>query len=168
MDKIIDNLFLGNVMDAQTALSNGSMAVLSIGAEFTDNEEGVTIPLDNSSVVNHKILKLWDGNQGTIDYSFLVEVFEFIDTNKPVLVHCMAGHSRSPSVVWAYLLYLDYDPVDAYVLLKQKRPEIYPYIGFLEEILMAFDYSEPDIDDILTKIMKIQKVYKGCQNEKES
>lgn len=163
MNEIIDNIFVGNIADAQTVLSNGSMAVLSIGAEFVENEFDIFVPLDNESGTKRKILKIWDGHQGAIDYSFLVEAFEFLDNNKPVLVHCMAGQSRSPSVVWAYLLYLDYDPVDAYALLKQKRSEIYPYPGFLQEVMMVFGFPEPDIDDILTKTMKIQKVYKDYQ-----
>lgn len=155
MDKIIDNLFLGNVMDAQTVLSDGSVAVLSVGAEFS-NDQDVFIPLDNSSGTEWKILKIWDGFQGAIDYSFLVEAFEFIDNNKPVLVHCMAGQSRSPSIVWAYLLYLDYDPVDAYLLIKQKRPKVDPYQGFLKEVMKSFDFPDTYIDDVLSKIIKIQ------------
>jgi len=159
MDEIIDGLFLGNVVDAQTVLSDGSAAVLSIGAEFS-NDQDVFIPLDNSSGTEWNILKIWDGFQGIIDCSFLTEAFDFIGNNKPLLIHCMAGQSRSPSIVWAYLLYLDYDPIDAYLLIKQKRPKIDPYQGFLKEVMKSFDYSESDIDDILAKIMKIQKTYK--------
>lgn len=156
MDKILDNLFLGNVMDAQAVLTDGSAAVLSVGAEFLENEYDVYIALDNSANTKRKIINIWDGSIGVIE-SQLLTAFNFINNNKPVLVHCMAGRSRSPAIVWAYLLYLKYDPIDAYNLIKQSRPIIDPYFGFLKEIMTSFGFSEQKTDCVLQEITKINK-----------
>ncbi|GIL80227.1 hypothetical protein Vretimale_17425 [Volvox reticuliferus] len=52
-----------------------------------------------------------------------------------VLVHCMAGMSRSASVVVAYLMWGDHLPyVEAFKQVKAARPCIYPNLGFLLQL----------------------------------
>ncbi|KAL7568045.1 hypothetical protein ACA910_020765 [Epithemia clementina (nom. ined.)] len=95
-----------------------------------------------------------DGNSCTIKYAqvaindvpgadlltYLPSVTAFIRTclthyHVSVLVHCMAGVSRSTSVVLAYLIeYENMSLEDAYVLVKQRRPEIYPNDGFWAQL----------------------------------
>merc|ERR1719253_1050351 len=60
---------------------------------------------------------------------FLPETTEFIHTQllqeRPVLVHCKAGVSRSASILLAYLMeYRQYSLIDAFRLLIRLRPEI--------------------------------------------
>ena len=45
--------------------------------------------------------------------------------NKKVLVHCLNGHGRSPTLVIAYFLAQGWALEDALKLIKQKRPEIH-------------------------------------------
>ncbi|GLI71159.1 hypothetical protein VaNZ11_016261 [Volvox africanus] len=52
-----------------------------------------------------------------------------------VLVHCMAGMSRSASVVVAYLMWDGHLPyVEAFKQVKAARPCIYPNLGFLLQL----------------------------------
>eukprot|EP00523_Entomoneis_sp_CCMP467_P018120 CAMPEP_0168815646 /NCGR_PEP_ID=MMETSP0726-20121227/6312_1 /TAXON_ID=265536 /ORGANISM="Amphiprora sp., Strain CCMP467" /LENGTH=393 /DNA_ID=CAMNT_0008867875 /DNA_START=1 /DNA_END=1182 /DNA_ORIENTATION=+ len=54
-----------------------------------------------------------------------------------VLVHCMAGVSRSASVVLAYLIeYEEMTLQEAYVHVKQLRPLIFPNDGFFAQLLL--------------------------------
>ncbi|PAV87259.1 hypothetical protein WR25_15127 [Diploscapter pachys] len=58
-----------------------------------------------------------------------------------VLVHCVAGVSRSASIVLAYLMkYRCRSLRDAYHLMKSKRPMVRPNIGFWRQ-LIAFEQN---------------------------
>ncbi|HUU89439.1 MAG TPA: dual specificity protein phosphatase [Candidatus Glassbacteria bacterium] len=168
MNEIINNLHVGSVTDAQLALNEGGGAVLSIGAEFSKNDtqdeffDNVYIPLKNKSGCNWKLISLWDGQQGNI-VRYLEEAWKFIDDNienGPVLVHCMAGKSRSASVAWSYMLYKGKDPLDAYWILKKNRPVVDPYPEFLREILAAFKYNKSRIEELLQQIKDLNGMMK--------
>lgn len=55
--------------------------------------------------------------------------------NRKVFVHCAAGVSRSASFVIAYLMKSKLMPyLDAYALVKCKRPIIKPNSGFVKQL----------------------------------
>ena len=61
------------------------------------------------------------------------------EKGKKVLVHCVAGVSRSPSLVIGYLIYRDglsYE--EAYKKVKEARPFIYPNVGFVKQLMQSF------------------------------
>jgi len=58
-----------------------------------------------------------------------------------VLVHCMAGISRSTTIVCAYLLrYMNMSLKEAYLLCKKNRPICFPNLGFWNQ-LIAYEYQ---------------------------
>ena len=63
--------------------------------------------------------------------------FEFIDKiDGAVLVHCMAGVSRSATIVIAYLMYkkgMKYE--EAYAYVKERRKIIHPNSGFKRQLM---------------------------------
>ncbi|CAF2307249.1 unnamed protein product [Rotaria sp. Silwood2] len=66
-----------------------------------------------------------------------------ITTNKQnkVLVHCMAGISRSVTIVCAYLVrYMNMTLRDAYLLCKRHRPICFPNLGFWNQ-LISYEYQ---------------------------
>lgn len=159
MDLITDGIYIGNIADAQQVLTSGDMAVLSAGAEFSENEF-TYIPLKNDSDTRWKVLSIWDGHPGMITTQ-LKKAWNFIDNNKPVLVHCMAGQSRSVSIVWSYLLQKGMDPLKAYLLIKKARPEADPYPVFLMEILSAFNSPDSYIKETVKQIEDVNKMFRG-------
>ncbi|CAJ0566131.1 unnamed protein product, partial [Mesorhabditis spiculigera] len=64
-----------------------------------------------------------------------------IEDGSRVLVHCVAGVSRSASIVLAYLTkYHCRSLRDAYHLMKMKRPLVRPNLGFWRQ-LIAFEQN---------------------------
>jgi hypothetical protein len=60
-----------------------------------------------------------------------------------VLVHCLAGASRSPSVVAAFLMEVyRLSPADAIAKIRQSRPLVRPIVGFMDQlhVYAACDY----------------------------
>lgn len=71
---------------------------------------------------------------------FFDEAFQFLnkvrEANGCVLVHCMAGISRSPTLAIAYVMkHLNMSSDDAYRYVKDKRPTISPNFNFLGQLL---------------------------------
>lgn len=74
---------------------------------------------------------------------------EFIDRyrklNQPVLVHCLAGISRSPSITIAYVMRDQKLSLnDALNFVKSKRPAIAPHLDFLGE-LISYENRYPPV-----------------------
>ncbi|KFM77964.1 Dual specificity protein phosphatase 8, partial [Stegodyphus mimosarum] len=71
---------------------------------------------------------------------YFPEAFNFLDKVREgsgcVLVHCLAGISRSPTVAIAYVMrYLRLSSDDGYRYVKSKRPTISPNFNFLGQLL---------------------------------
>lgn len=135
-NKIIDNLYLGDIGSRD---DTKFPAIVSLVTQSQLRFCGM------STFPNHTTNVLWipiyDNELGIGPY--LSEGIEFIDKNRKngnVLVHCMAGVSRSPSMVIAYLMSLPQHSFEsAMKLVKSKRPCISPYDGFLTEIKQYFN-----------------------------
>lgn len=68
------------------------------------------------------------------------DAFQFLDkvreSNGCVLIHCLAGISRSPTLAIAYVMrHLRMSSDDAYRYVKDKRPTISPNFNFLGQLL---------------------------------
>ncbi|GAQ83072.1 Dual specificity phosphatase [Klebsormidium nitens] len=89
-----------------------------------------------------------DEDQNLLDH--LPECIDFIEEGRAkggVLVHCVAGISRSGSVVTAYLMYKEgLSAKDALASLRQASPSACPNDGFLEQ-LSIFESMGNRIDE---------------------
>lgn len=86
----------------------------------------------------YKIVNIDDWHEEDLSQHFH-DCFAFIDdgvkAGGSVLVHCLAGISRSPAIVIGYLMYKDGLSLDqAYNVVKDKRPLIGPNSGFLDQL----------------------------------
>jgi len=163
MEEIIDNLYLGSfaeVQDIKDGTSKGFSACLSVGSEFKLGKnkktkfgsiEKILLPNLNLIGIAHKTLSIDDGSRNCI-CNILPEALLLIDNNISkgnVYVHCFAGVSRSPSIVYAYMLSKGLDPIHAFITLTNKRGQVYPYYNFIKEILIYFNAP---VDRVLNEI----------------
>ena len=163
MEEIINNLYLGSfaeVQDIRSNISTGFSACLSVGKEFllVDTDSIQTDDLDiglphlKSIGIAHKRIPIEDGQPNVI-CMYIPKALSFIDEHigkGKVYVHCFAGVSRSPSIVYAYLLSKGFSPISAFELMTSKRGQVNPYYNFIQEILVYFNVT--NIDGIMNQI----------------
>lgn len=135
-DEIIPGLWLGSI----DALSNIDQfdAIVSALAPGTNSFEALKLLVKNKP---HYIVPIDDVPKAHID-AYFEPVAEFIHVHlmhgHRVLVHCMAGHSRSVSLVAYYLMKTQgIGAKQALKLIKMHRPTIRPNSGFKKQLRKA-------------------------------
>ena len=84
--------------------------------------------------INQKIIKVSDMPTANIIKHF-GKSLSFIDGKDNTLFHCMAGASRSATIVIAYIMWkekMTYE--DAFNFVNKKRPVAFPNFGFREQL----------------------------------
>ncbi|CAG2055027.1 unnamed protein product, partial [Timema podura] len=150
--KILPHLFLGNqatsadsdaltrhniqlanapVVLSQTAEDGEIEYILNVTADLPNVfEDSGTIKYMQIPIADH-----WSQNLA----SFFPKAFKFIDearsNEKGILVHCLAGVSRSVTVTVAYLMYkLSLNLNDAFNLVRSRKSNIAPNFHFMEQL----------------------------------
>ena len=153
MDEIIDNLYLGSFEGAQNIYKIKDLGIKKV-LTVMDYNGG---PNYDPKEFIHKRIDILDNCPQNI-LQYLGECLNFIKGEEKVLVHCMAGASRSATVVIAYLMWIkkwEYEQTFDYV--KSKRPIVRPNDGFqdqlkiFEKLLIDNEYN---IDKINFKDIK--------------
>ena len=147
IDEIIENLYLGNFSaseNIQQLKDLGIKKVLSV-VDFND------FPNYKDENIIHKSVEVSD-----FDYQNIIQYFgeclNFIKGEEKILVHCMAGASRSATIVIAYLMWIQkmkFD--DALNFVNSKRPIVDPNDGFREQLKIfekLLEDNNYDIDKI--------------------
>ncbi|XP_070542560.1 uncharacterized protein [Ptychodera flava] len=132
--KILPYLFVGSqqdVFDQELMHTIGIEYVLNISKtcpqpQYVQDGHFCRIPVNDN--YSEKILPWFD------------QAIEFIDkvqsSNGKVIVHCLAGVSRSATIAIAYVMkHLRMSSDDAYRYVKDKRPTISPNFNFLGQLL---------------------------------
>ncbi|XP_077999934.1 uncharacterized protein LOC144452664 [Glandiceps talaboti] len=132
--KILPFLFIGSqqdVLNQEVMHRNGIEYVLNISKtcpqpEFLPDGHFCRIPVNDN--YREKILPWFNK---TVDFIDKVH-----SLNGKVIVHCLAGVSRSATVAIAYVMnHLRMSSDDAYRYVKDKRPTISPNFNFLGQLL---------------------------------
>lgn len=155
-----DRLYIGNIKDAAEVLTSAHPPVTHMLSLITPNmdpleykkpavmAEEVEVEVESNGVVNvaevelekleRKIVPIRDiESQNLLDH--LEACLAFIDEGRSngneILVHCVAGVSRSAAVITAYLMRLDRCTVDeALASLQQVSSKVYPNYGFMQQL----------------------------------
>lgn len=98
-------------------------------------------------LIQCKCINIADNSEQSLT-KFFNEAHQFIDDAKRkkcnILVHCLGGISRSPTIAIAYLMRVKSLRLqDAYNLVKQCRPQIDPNLSFMGQ-LMKYEKSLED------------------------
>ena len=146
MDSITDKVYLGNYLsarDEEYLIKNNFTGVLSCTGESS--------PQYQNKSIKHLIFSINDTNNTNI-IKYFKEALKFIDEQEKVLVHCLAGVSRSATLVIAYFMWknkLTYDK--SYQMVFEHRI-INPNDGFkkqlkiFQEKLIETNYDLDKID----------------------
>lgn len=131
---IIDNLYLGDVYMAKNIKLLQKLEISAI-INATEAKENNTFP--DSFTYLHVPLQ----DKDTQDISqYMIQCIDFIDSflnvKKKVYVHCLAGVSRSVTIVAYYLMYKKkWSLKQTLEHLSTKRSCILPNQGFFEQLL---------------------------------
>ena len=143
LDEITENIWLGNFCsstDISDLKNKGIKKILSVMDFFGETKYDI----------NDFKLKRFDiedmSRQNIIQY--FGECLNFIKGEEKILVHCMAGASRSATIVIAYLMWTEkWKFEQALKYVQEKRPIVEPNEGFLkqleifEKLLIENDYD---------------------------
>ncbi|OTF74650.1 hypothetical protein BLA29_007868 [Euroglyphus maynei] len=152
VSKIVDRVYLGGL--ASLTVENFLLYSIRLVINAThdlpllkeDNIESYRIPVNDE--ITGDLLMYFD------DVSDKIHEFLQKFPDNSVLIHCMAGVSRSSALIIAYLIkYHKMTTREGFELVKMIRPFIRPNIAFVGQ-LMAF---EEKLNDFCTS--KITKIY---------
>ncbi|EDO47156.1 predicted protein [Nematostella vectensis] len=159
MARITEWLFLSSCQvarDEKLLLEKGITLVINATIEA---------PEQDYKKVKHIRIKVNDnpGNKIGIFFDMVSDKIESVRrVGGKVLVHCIAGVSRSASLVIAYLMkYQRLNLRDAHKLVQDKRPLIRPNTGFWKELI---DYEKKlfgknSVQMVDTKLGPVPDVY---------
>ena len=146
--QILPNLFLG---DSQAAANAELLASCNITFILNMAEECPN-HFEADPSIKYKKIGLKDNTEENIR-DHLSPAFDFIDEARSrgaaVLVHCLAGKSRSVSIVLAYLMrQKEWSLKQAYEFVKDKRPGVSPNFGFMGQLsFLSESLTSPDAED---------------------
>jgi protein-tyrosine phosphatase len=144
VDKITDKIYLGCIdgfYDFSYLASQSISHILSLCPMQLTAED-----------FTHKTISVDDLPSENI-FRYFKEAIEFIEASEKVYVHCMAGVSRSPTIVISYIMWkerISYN--QAYFKVKNKRKFICPNEGFckqLRQFEIFLNQCEWDLDRLI-------------------
>ena len=134
---IINNIYIGDVYDAYDIESFKNQNIHNVLSAVTGFENIY------DSNINHLCLQLIDNQeQNIIRYFEISNMFidKIIEKNESLLIHCIAGRSRSVTLLIAYLIYkYKYTVDEAISLVKKKRSIIEPNQNFVRQLNIYYD-----------------------------
>jgi protein-tyrosine phosphatase len=138
--KGVGSIFLGSVdaLHDPLALKHIDSVVSALGENYDDMSIRRAVGEDRY----HLRITIWDEDDANISYYFqpVAEwILEQLKWKRHVLVHCVAGHSRSTSLLIYYMLrYGGFRTVDeALAYIQARRPTAGPNPGFMKQLYKA-------------------------------
>ncbi|XP_055964669.1 dual specificity protein phosphatase 9 isoform X2 [Sorex fumeus] len=133
--QILPNLYLGSAQDSANVESLAKLGIRYI-LNVTPNLPNL---FEQNGDFHYKQIPISDHWSQNLS-QFFPEAIEFIDEalsqNCGILVHCLAGVSRSVTLTVAYLMQkLKLSLNDAYDLVKRKKSNISPNFNFMGQLL---------------------------------
>ena len=145
MDKISENVFLGNLSsanDEENLIKNNIKGVLSCTGPFS--------PKYQNQSIKQKIFDINDNDTANI-IQYFKEAIQFIDNTEKVLVHCLGGISRSATIVIAYFMWKNKMTFEKSFDMVLEHRICCPNEGFRQQLLIFQDKLEEsnyDLDKI--------------------
>ena len=148
IDQITDKIYLGDIDGAREVnyLKQEKIThIISLAGKIfsPEYEEGL---------FKRKIIDIIDFEDENI-FQYFKDCIQFIESAKKIYIHCMAGVSRSATIVIAYIMWKEHKSYyQAFLDVKYKRKFIAPNKGFIfqlryfESMLNENNYDLEKID----------------------
>ena len=148
LNKVTDKIYLGDInsgKDINFLKEENISSVLSLTGDI------FTPKYPKSLKISQKIINIDDSPKENI-LKFFKECILYIENSDKILVHCMAGVSRSATIVIAYLMWKTHASyLETLDFVKNRRNIINPNNGFLQQ-LYIFEKMLKDKEYNLDKI----------------
>lgn len=138
--KIIDGVYLGSinsVYDYEEMKKIGITHIISVVAGFYPSDDNFNYLILNAlDTENTNLREYFEKCNQYID--------EALENDNKVLIHCMAGRSRSVTILCAYIIKkFGMNVENALKSIKNKRDIIEPNQGFLKQLEQYYNYLYP-------------------------
>jgi dual specificity MAP kinase phosphatase len=142
--QVAKQLYIGSYLSTFDA---GYLKTLGISAIL--NLAGEKCPARHSTL-EYACIRMADSPHTDISHS-LAQALDFIERmlaeGKSVLVHCVKGLSRSPTVACAYIMWKQsLNFTDSLAVIKANYPEADPNLGFVSQLQRFGQASETSYD----------------------
>lgn len=130
--KIIDDIYLGgidSVNDYESLEKIGIKNIISVIAGFTPPypDKFNYIVLNALDTTNTNLIEYFDTTYNFIDHA--------VENNEKILIHCIAGRSRSVTILAAYIIKkYGMNVKDTILSIKNKRNIIEPNLYFVNQL----------------------------------
>ena len=161
ISKITDKIYLGDIDGAREVnyLKQEKIThIISLAGKIfsPEYEEGL---------FKRKIIDIIDFEDENI-FQYFKDCIQFIESAKKIYIHCMAGVSRSATIVIAYIMWKEHKNYnDAFNFVKNKRKLIMPNMGFtlqlkyFDNLLKLNNYNMDLIDFNKCDLKELWKTY---------
>ena len=155
MDQITEIIWLGN---KESAFNINELKKLGIKKVLSVIDSAPPI-YDEKDEIKQRCIKIMDSPAFNI-IQYFGECLNFISGEEKVLVHCLAGASRSATIVIAYLMWKEkMKYTNALEFVKDKRLGVFPNLGFCKQLKIfeslleknGYDINKINFDDIKWK-----------------
>ena len=129
INKITDKIYLGDIDGAREVdylKKQGIKYIINLaGTMFSpEYEEGL---------FTRKMIEIMDFPKENI-FQYFKECIDFIEKADKIYIHCMAGVSRSASIVIAYIMWKEHKNYNEAFAFVKKYRFIYPNFGFVYQL----------------------------------
>ena len=147
LNKVTDKIYLGDIKsgnDINFLKEENISNVLSLTGDIFSPKYPKKLK------ISQKIINIDDSPKENI-LKFFKECILYIENSDKILVHCMAGVSRSATIVIAYLMWKTHASYIETKNFVKNRRNIYPNDGFTQQLII-FEKMLKDKDYNLDKI----------------
>ncbi|XP_055603423.1 dual specificity protein phosphatase 14-like [Uranotaenia lowii] len=141
VSKLLKNLHLCGGSAATVPMMQQLGVTLVINATTETELPNTPLPCDDTSYLRIPVKDNREADLNQYFHQVADRIEQESQNNGIILVHCVAGVSRSASLCLAYLMkYHRMSLKDAYNHVKARRPQIRPNVGFVKQ-LMEFEHE---------------------------
>ena len=129
INKITDKIYLGDIDGAREI-----NYLKKQGIKYIINLAGTMFsPEYEEGLFTRKMIEIMDFPKENI-FQYFKECIDFIEKADKIYIHCMAGVSRSASIVIAYIMWKEHKNYNEAFAFVKKYRFIYPNFGFVYQL----------------------------------